>query len=415
LDEHTTQFHCMQGQRILRTCAITVLVAGCGVAPMANGQVGSDSAHAADVSTQPASAAAAKKLPPWEPSAKQLAVLQSLPSSVEEQRAELIRLAKIPLPSYEERRRFLDLLGDGFPKSPEEHPLRKNAPFLLEYYRSLPKPTQQELDELLASLKQRMLFVKGGSFTMGDFGPMKLKDKLTITGDSNNDPHDVSLDSFSIMKGRVTFGELDLYLRATGKPLISEADQGYAMVDAYRRRPGYVAWPVKWPDADGYCGWLARLTGQPFQLPTEAQWEYAAREGGKFIAYPMHGYPAIRWQNEYMPHFESVDESLNIVTARVGQPVTFIRPRPPSLYGENRIGMQGVVDPSNGEWVADWYGETYYQESAKRNPRGPVGGTQRVMRPGAYGFTRSVLSRRGHAPEDGFMFRCAIDSAKPWQ
>jgi sulfatase modifying factor 1 len=355
-----------------------------------------------------ASPRAKAALEPWEPDAKQRAVLDSLPRSVEEQRAELIRLAQIPLPSYEERRRFLDLMGDGFPN---KHPLRENEVFLLEYYRNLPKPTQQELDAMLDSVKQRMIFVKGGGFTMGDFGPLKFKNKLTITGDSNNDPHDVSLDSFSIMKGRVTFWELDLYLRSLGRPVMAAE----RITRAYANRPGYVARPIKWPDADGYCRWLAKLSGQPFQLPTEAQWEYAAREGGKFIAYPMHGYPAIRWQNEYMPHFESVDESMNIVSARAGEKIVFIEPRPPWLYGENRIGMQGVVMFTTEEWVADWYGEDYFHHSAKHNPRGPQMGTQRVARPTAYGRSQSVLSRLGYAVDKGLMFRCAIDAKQPWR
>jgi formylglycine-generating enzyme required for sulfatase activity len=354
--------------------------------------------------------AAAAALQPWEPDAKQQAVLDSLPRTIEEQRAELIRLAQIPLPSYEERRRFLDLMGDGFPKSPE-HSLRRNAPFLLEYYRNLPKPTQQDLDALVASVKQRMIFVKGGSFTMGDFGPLKFKDKLTITGDSNNDPHEVSLDSFSIMKGRVTFGEFDLYLRSLGRPVMATEH----VTVAYANRPGYVAWPIPWPDADGYCRWLAKLSGQPFQLPTEAQWEYAAREGGKFIAYPMHGYPAIQWYSEYVPTVQSTDESLRIVTARAGQKLLFIEPQPPWLYGENRIGMQGVVGFSTHEWVADWYGETYFHHSATHNPRGPETGTQRVARPTAYGRGRTVLSRRGYDVDKGLMFRCAINATQSWR
>lgn len=394
----------MRRHNIFNACAVVLLAAGCGAVPGAHGQVESAPVQ----STEGVPAKAHTPDVPWQPSAKQRAVLDSLPRGVQEQRSELIRLAKIALPSYEERRRFLDLMGDGFPNA---HPLRDNETYLLQYYRTLPKPSRQELDELVSSLKQRIIFVQGGNFMMGDFGPLKFDDKLTITGDTNNDPHEVSLDSFSIMRGRVTYGEFDLYLRKLGRPPIAAE----RITRAYANRPGYVAWPVKWSDADGYCRWLAELTGQPFNLPTEAQWEYAAREGGKFIAYPMHGYPAIRWQNEYMPHFESVDESLNIVTARAGQNIVFIEPRPPWLYGENRIGMQGVVGFSAHEWVADYYGEDYFHRSPMHNPRGPEAGERRVARPTAYGRGRSVLSRRGYDMNSGLMFRCAIDSPSPWR
>lgn len=350
------------------------------------------------------------RLPTWEPSAKQQAVLASLPQDVAAQREEIIRLAKVPLPSYEERRRLLDLLGDGFPN---DHPLRENEAFLLQYYRTLPKPSKQELDELISSLKQRMIFVKGGRFIMGDFGPMKLTgvDKgMTITGDSNNQAREVVLDSFSIMKGRVTYGEFDLYTRDLGLGVLRAGD----IVDAYDHRPGYTAWPITWPQADGYCKWLAKIIGLPFKLPTEAQWEYAAREGGAFIAYPMHELPGVRWQNSLIPDFRSVDEAKAVQKAKAGQPLTFIQPRPTSLTGQNRIGMEGVVGGDEVEWVSDWYQEDYYRVSPRKNPAGPKSGTLRVARTPAYTWTNTVLSRRGRPPDQGNLFRCVLDARQPW-
>lgn len=363
------------------------------------------------IANRPADGAASQSAPDplqgWQPSPKQQATLATLPKDVQAQRAELLRLLQIPLPSYEERRRMQDLMGDGFP---EEHPLRENEQFMMDYYRSQPQPSRGELDELVASLKQRMIYVPGGRFMMGDFGP-QVFDKLTITGDRNNAPHEVALDSFSIMKGRVTFGELDLYNRATGQPLLPQAD----FVDAVHHRPGYMARPITWPQADGYCRWLRDLTGQPFTLPTEAQWEYAAREGGKLLAYPVQDYPGVKWQNEYIPDFQSLDDAIGVVRERAGRATFFIEPRPTWLYGENRIGMQAVAGSSDGEWTSDWYSESPPKAAVLHNPRGPETGTQKVLRPSAYGRDSTILSRHPRSLDSGNYFRCVIDAAERWR
>ena len=351
----------------------------------------------------------------WEADDEQKAILATLPPTVEAQHQELIRLVNIPLPTYEERLRIEHLVGEDFPKQPW-HPLRNNEAFLLNYYNTLPKPSRQELDALLASLKQRLIFVKGGRFIMGDFGPLKFKDKLTISGNTNNKAHEVELSSFSIMKGQITYGELHLYRRDIGQPVLKRREGAISMVDAYYHRPGYVPWNITWHEADGYCRWLAGVTGQPFKLPTEAQWEYAAREGGKFIAYPMHDYPGIRWQNPYMPDFDTVDPALKAVEDRAGKPTFYIDPRPTSLTGQNRIGMEGLVDgTSRGEWVADWYDENFFKVSPRRNPMGPASGTQRVVREGAYQLSQTILTRIGYAPEEGAHFRCVLDARQRWR
>jgi formylglycine-generating enzyme len=347
----------------------------------------------------------------WVPSEKQQAVLDSLPKTVEEQRKELLRLARIPLPTYEERERFLALKGWGFPKQPR-HPLRDNELFLIDYYKSLGNPSQADLDELIASLKTRMIHLKGGKFIMGDFGPMVTREKLTLSGQSDNPPHDVELSGYSIMKGRVTYGEYDLYLRTNGRSVID------GLKTATQVRPGYVVGSVQWADADGYCRWLAQVTGKPFALTTEAQWEYAAREGGKLIAHPMYHWKGMKWQNKYQPVYGEVDRMQEIIHAKAGKSNDVLSPRPPSLNGENRIGMQDVTSGASREWMADWYDKDYYLVSPKRNPTGPATGKQRVTRTGAYEYGQTVMNREGGNEETKNIaaeFRCVLNDPKPWK
>lgn len=350
----------------------------------------------------------ARSIDEFDLSEKQKAKLATLPPTVEEQRRELLRLTRIPLPTYDERERFIALMGWGFPKQPR-HPLQDNEIFLIDHYRSQGKPTQSEIDELITSLKKRMIHLKGGKFMMGDFGPLVFKDKLTLTGNRDSVPaHEVILDGYSIMKGRVTYGEYDLYLRSLGRDLLPEGE----IIDP--RRPGYVATGVNWADADGYCKWLGALTGKPFALPTEAQWEYAAREGGKLIAYPMYHLPGVKWQNKYQPVFSTSDAALQRIKDQAGEKNDVLTPYPPSLNGENRIGMQGML---GGGWetMADWYQADYYSVSPKRNPQGPEHGTERVVREGSYSLFNTILGRHGVPPERGQEFRCVLNEAKPWK
>lgn len=343
----------------------------------------------------------------WRPDPEQAAALAMLPTDVESQQKELIRIARIPLPSYEERLKFEYLMGSIFP---DKHPLRRNKAFLVDHYLSQGVPSQAELNDLIVSIKSRLIHLKGGRFMMGDFGPLVFKDKLTLTGQRDSGPpHEVQLDAYSIMKGRVTFKEYDLYLRAMGKPLLED---GKSILP---RRPGYVVRGVQWPDADGYCHWLGQLTGRRFALPSEAQWEYAAREGGRLIAYPMYHLPDVKWQNKYQPVFSTSEKAIQRLEALAGKETPLLSPRPPSLNGENRIGMQDVLGASSDEWVADWYQEDYYTVSPGRNPRGPDQGTERVTRVGSSDLFNLILSRNKRPPDQGSAFRCVLNEPKPWK
>jgi len=335
--------------------------------------------------------------------------MRRVPADTAKQREELVRIVNTSLPSAEDRDFFAALLGSF---SRRDDPLRANEAWLREYLKTRPQPDEQEKLRFVAALKANMLFVQGGSFIMGDFG-IYTKAKTPINSDKNNPPHKVTLDSYGLMKGRVTYGEYDFYSRMAGRPIPNVDDRIYLG----ERYPGYTVRPILWADADSYCQWLGRFTQQPFALPTDAQWEYAARERGKFVAYPAHHMPEIRWANEYIPFFDSLDEALQNIKEKAGRSAYLGEPRPTGLFGANRIGMQDVIGATY-EWVADWYDPDYFKQSPERNPQGPSSGEKRVVRPSAYGDYRSLVVRRAKDPlthDEQTQFRCALNSPLPWR
>ncbi len=127
---------------------------------------------------------------------------------------------------------------------------------------------------------------------------------------------------------------------------------------------------VGWYEASAYATWLSRKTGNSYCLPTEAQWEKAARGSGGFL------YP---WGNTW----EKKENRCNWrdIGLRRTSPVG-IFPLGASPYG--CLDMAGNA----WEWCADWYADDYYRKSPDRNPRGPADGSDRVMRGGGWIYAR---------------------------
>jgi formylglycine-generating enzyme required for sulfatase activity len=124
---------------------------------------------------------------------------------------------------------------------------------------------------------------------------------------------------------------------------------------------------VKFEDANAYCGWLASKTGRAVRLPTEAEWERAARGGVDGRQYPW-GDTLDESHAHYLPHASDKHER---GTAPVGS-------YPPNAF--NLYDMAGNV----WEWVADWYSPDYYARPQYLNPEGPDSGLMRVVRGGAW-------------------------------
>jgi formylglycine-generating enzyme required for sulfatase activity len=118
------------------------------------------------------------------------------------------------------------------------------------------------VQQLLAQLDSNLVAIPAGKFRMGD---------TAGTGEPDEKPvHDVSVGAFRISKYEVTFAQYDAFATAMGKEL--PPDQGWGRGD----RPVV---NVSWDDAQEFIGWVNRQTGGKYRLPTEAEWEYAARAG----------------------------------------------------------------------------------------------------------------------------------------
>jgi formylglycine-generating enzyme required for sulfatase activity len=122
---------------------------------------------------------------------------------------------------------------------------------------------------------------------------------------------------------------------------------------------------VSWDDAVAFCTWASEATGRKVRLPTEAEWEKAAR-GTEVRLFP--------WGNE-PPNDSRCNYELNV---RTTTPVGQYSPRGDSPYG--CADMAGNVS----EWVQDWFGWGYYQSSPQSNPPGPTSGDKRVVRGGSW-------------------------------
>jgi formylglycine-generating enzyme required for sulfatase activity len=235
--------------------------------------------------------------------------------------------------------------------------------------------------------------------------------------------HRVELEDYLIGIQPVTNAEYARFVRDSGHrapaiyelPLVVTAG-GQDREKAFRAVGQSYIWPesepaadrldhpvtlVRWQDAVAYCEWLAAQTGRAVRLPTEAEWEKAARGGQPGRRYP--------WGDRLdrdMANFLT-DPTLKLV-----QGTTRCRSYPPNDYG--LFDMTGNV----WEWVQDWYDPTYYSVSPTHNPLGPRIGSMRVVRGGSWlvaDVRMLSCSHRHKVPRDtysygiGFRIACPAD------
>lgn len=228
-------------------------------------------------------------------------------------------------------------------------------------------PLDVRVQQLVSKVKNSLRFLKGGTFDMGDWG--KQANGVYYDIDTYSRPlHRVTLDGFSMMAYKVTYEDFDVFTDATGKERIASTSW-YVKYRAPKRPAG-----VSWYGAKDFCQWIGNVTKLPFDLPTEAQWEYAARSGGKRMLYSTSNGRIERGNNFPAEWVDGPEPPL--------PDVGIFPPNPAGLYG---------MSENTGEWVNDWFDPDYYARSPTKNPTGPATGTERVLR-GSVGGTAEIAA-----------------------
>ncbi|MDH0996993.1 formylglycine-generating enzyme family protein [Klebsiella pneumoniae] len=220
-------------------------------------------------------------------------------------------------------------------------------------------------EALVAKSLSNMVPVKGGEFLMGDFGPL-VGQKLPFSINQDDKVlHKVVLSDFSISKFKVTNDDYNKYLQITGikKPPINILVKEYPSLQKDDYSVG-----VTWQQAKDYCQWLGKESDKNIDLPTEAQWEYAARSRGQYLPFSTNNGNFELGSN--IPEQKKLDE----YTDGYCFPIYPIGKYPPNPLGLYDMGLSGA------EWSNDWYSTDYYSHSPVYDPQGPVKGNEKVLR-----------------------------------
>jgi len=253
--------------------------------------------------------------------------------------------------------------------------------------------------------------------------------------DTEGPQHDVTVKAFALGKYNVTVEEFLLFLKQTGyrpEPCNPILNLGWKSPGGGLAYPPFVGQPPRWPascldwrDAQAYVEWLNKKVREtrpelgnregPYRLPSEAEWEFAARggvDGALFV-----------WG-------DTVDGIRSPKAANVADDT--VRPHYPwwAVFPNYRDGFSwtapagsfaangfGLFDMAGNvwEWTADWYAPTAYSSSPAMDPRGPASGRSRVVRGSSWGDEPLVLrisERSYQSPEHRSYFhgfRCARD------
>lgn len=269
------------------------------------------------------------------------------------------------------------------------------------------------LPAAIQELERNMTRLEGGEFEMG----------CTAVNqecyDAEEPSHRVQLAPFWIGKYEVTREQFAAFVEAkaykttaekqgwsktwTGSKWVKESGLNWrndeVVSPAGSKKSKHPITHISWHDAQAFCTWLSSATGRSYRLPTEAEWEYAAK-GGR-AAEEVYRYAGSNDLNEVAWYKENSEGQVQPVGTK-------------EANGLDLKDMTGNV----WEWCQDWYAKDYYKDRLFVQPKGPNTGKLRVLRGGSWGSTVRacrIVSRSFYNPDyptRNFGFRIALDASK---
>jgi len=280
--------------------------------------------------------------------------------------------------------------------------------------------------ELASNTTIKLVKVPAGKFLMGSDPAQRFRIR-----DGREDPrHEVTISrDFYIGTCEVTRGQFAAFVEAAGYLTQAEREgRGFAWNGHVWGKVEGASWKkvgfdqtdehpvicVSFDDAIAFCRWLSKKTGHKIMLPTEAQWEYAAR-ASTAAAFPW----GDKWEDGKGWANTADETARKRFRGWVGLPWEdgYIFTSPAGTYRANAFGLHDTVG-NVWEWTADWYDKNYYKSSPKVDPRGPETGSQRAIRGGSWmssplrcrSATRVPCDLRGSYCDCIIGFRIAIDT-----
>ncbi len=266
-------------------------------------------------------------------------------------------------------------------------PLQRTAEQVMsENHLNTSEPSEQTF--MVKGVEFKMIKVEGGTFSMG-----ATSEQGSDAYDREKPVHSVTLSDYYIGETEVT---QELWEAVMGSNPSRFTGNNQRPVDN-----------VSWNDCQEFIKELNRLMGKKFRLPTEAEWEYAARGGKYSRGYRYSGSNnadevAWYWRNSGDKYLSGEWNGDSIIENNC-------KTHPVKTKKANELGL---YDMSGNvyEWCNDWYNENYYRNSPQTNPTGPSRGEYRILRGGSWGIRDRrvrVSSRRSRTPDYRF-YSCGL-------
>ena len=249
--------------------------------------------------------------------------------------------------------------------------MKKSIVFYLLMLFCVVSYAQQDQTFSVKGVTFKMKFVKGGSFTMG-----ATKEQGAAAEEKEKPAHKVSVNDYYIGQTEVT--------QALWMAVMGSNPSEFRAYD-------HPVENVSWDDCQMFIAKLNEITGARFRLPTEAEWEFAARGGNKSQKFKYSGsnrHLDVAWSADAIEAIlpKEVPYTTNVFNPEQNMPTSEDETNATQIVGIKAPNELGIYDMSGNvwEWCADRFDEQYYKNSPSNNPQGPDSGANRVHRGGSW-------------------------------